>query len=89
VIERCHCVIGESVYRVKGSPYRAIGVIDEIGMSGYRRCLGIAIAAVTRSNTPLRAPRQSRLFTAHLYPTPQRTDRSVVVKFSRMFDLVD
>jgi hypothetical protein len=24
-----------------------------------------------------------------LYPTPQRTDRSFVVKFSRMFDLID
>jgi hypothetical protein len=35
------------------------------------------------------APRKSRLFTAHLYPTPQRTDRSFVVKFSRMFDLID
>jgi hypothetical protein len=23
------------------------------------------------------------------YPTPQRTDRSFVVKFSRMFDLID
>ncbi|HEX2343697.1 MAG TPA: hypothetical protein VHI98_24725 [Vicinamibacterales bacterium] len=38
---------------------------------------------------PITAPRQSRLFTAHLYPTPLRTDRSLVVKFSRMFDLID